>query len=110
MGQRNTPGDRQGGIEYAKSSDTAVASSRMLLLLLTTGYFILEIIINIMVFKQLSIKSDFFTIETMEFWGKIITGLGASLLLVRWCYFNHILIHGQKTNRLILYSFFYQFA
>ena len=99
MGQRNTPGDRQGIIEHAKSSDTAVASSRMLLLLLTAGYFIIEIIINVMVFKQLSIKSDFFTIEAMEFWGKIITGLGASLLLVRWCYFNHDYIKTRPKDK-----------
>ena len=74
--------------EYAQPSDIAVATSQLNLLLLTAGYFILEIVINLMIFKQLSIKSDFFTIEAMEFWGKIITGLGAALMLVRYCYFR----------------------
>ena len=34
---------------------------------LTGVYFVIEVVINIIVFKQLSIKSDFITIEGMEF-------------------------------------------
>ena len=53
---------------------------------MTVAYFLIEIIVNILVFKQLSVKSDFLTIEGMEFWGKIITGVGAALALTKGFY------------------------
>ena len=53
---------------------------------LTGVYFVIEVVINIIVFKQLSIKSDFITIEGMEFWGKIITGVGAALAFTKIFY------------------------
>lgn len=85
--------------EHALPSDEAVATSRLWLLGLTLLYFIIEITVNIMVFKQLSIKSDFFTIEAMEFWGKIITGLGAALVLVRYCYFGSKYVKTRPKNK-----------
>ncbi|MBO6226048.1 MAG: hypothetical protein J6N72_11525 [Psychrobacter sp.] len=53
------------------------------LLSLTLLYFLVEILINYILYDQLSTASDYFTIESLELWGKIITGLGISLIIVK---------------------------
>ena len=50
---------------------------------LTLAYFIIEIVINYQIYNQLSVGSTFISIDVMEFWGKIITGLGMALVLTR---------------------------
>ncbi|MBO6225147.1 MAG: hypothetical protein J6N72_06825, partial [Psychrobacter sp.] len=52
----------------------------------TVAYIILEIFINVIVFRQLSFKSDFLTVESIAFWGKIITGISAALALTKMFY------------------------
>ena len=54
------------------------------LLVLTIIYFVIEVVINFSIYEQLSIASDVFVAESMELWGKIITGLGIGLLLTRY--------------------------
>ena len=50
---------------------------------LTLLYFGVEIFINHTLYNQLSVSSDYFTIESLEMWGKIITGLGIALALLK---------------------------
>lgn len=54
------------------------------LIVLTFIYFVIEIIVNFSIYKQLSGSSDVFIAESMELWGKIITGLGLGLLVTRY--------------------------
>lgn len=54
------------------------------LIILTAVYFVIEIIVNFSVYRQLSISSDRFTAETMEFWGKGIAGVGLALICTRF--------------------------
>ena len=54
------------------------------LLLLTLLYFLVEGFINYTLYNQLSTGSDYFTIESLELWGKIITGLGMALIIVKF--------------------------
>ena len=54
------------------------------LIILTVVYFVIEIIVNFSVYRQLSISSDRFTAETMEFWGKGIAGVGLALICTRF--------------------------
>lgn len=61
------------------------------LVILTSLYFIIEIIVNFSVYRQLSISSDRFTAETMEFWGKGIAGVGIGLIWTRF-----LLIYSKK--------------
>lgn len=56
------------------------------LAILSVLYFIVEIIINVSVYRQLSVSSSAVGIDVLEYWGKIITGFGAALLLTRWLY------------------------
>lgn len=51
--------------------------------LLMVAYFVAEVGINYSLYGQLSINSNFFTIQSLEMWGKIITGLGAALLIIQ---------------------------
>lgn len=51
--------------------------------LLAMAYFVAEVAINYSLYGQLSINSNFFTIQSLEMWGKIITGLGAAMLIVQ---------------------------
>ncbi|MED6317677.1 MAG: hypothetical protein VYA60_10650 [Pseudomonadota bacterium] len=51
--------------------------------LLTIAYFIAEVAINYSLYGQLAVKSNFFTVQSLEMWGKIITGIGAALLIVQ---------------------------
>lgn len=53
---------------------------------ITVAYFVVEIFINVTVFRQLSLKSDFLTIESIAFWGKIITGVSAALVFTKTFY------------------------
>lgn len=62
-----------------KQWDIALAS----LAILSALYFIVEIIINVSVYKQLAVSSSVVGIDVLEHWGKIITGFGAALLLTR---------------------------
>ena len=54
------------------------------LIALTVMYFIIEIVVNFSIYKQLSVTSDIFIAESMELWGKIITGLGLGLIATRF--------------------------
>ena len=80
---------------------------------LTLAYFVIEILINYIVFKQMSVKSDFFAIEAMEFWGKIVTGIGAGLVLSKTFYAlrvsiirsNSEILYGTKAVKVLLLSF-----
>ncbi|WP_339343267.1 hypothetical protein [uncultured Psychrobacter sp.] len=54
------------------------------LIVLTLIYFVIELIINASVYGQLSGSSDMLMSEVMEFWGKIIAGLGIGLLITRY--------------------------
>lgn len=67
---------------------------------LTAAYFIVEIIINHAVFRQMSYSGSFFSITSMEFWGKIVTGLGLALIISRLCATNRFLnnLIWKKTN------------
>lgn len=58
------------------------------LTVLTLMYFAIELLVNFSVYKQLSVTNDVFTAESMELWGKIISGLGLGLLLTRYL-FSH---------------------
>ena len=51
--------------------------------LLAIAYFMAEVGINYSLYGQLSFNSNFFTIQSLEMWGKIITGLGAALLITQ---------------------------
>lgn len=51
--------------------------------LLMMAYFVAEVAINYSIYGQLSINSNFFTIQSLEMWGKIITGFGAALLIIQ---------------------------
>lgn len=51
--------------------------------LLMMAYFVAEVGINYSIYGQLSINSNFFTIQSLEMWGKIITGFGAALLIIQ---------------------------
>ena len=51
--------------------------------LLTMSYFVVEIILNYTLYKQLASHSNLFTIEVLEIWGQIITGMGAALICTR---------------------------
>ena len=61
------------------------------LAVLTALYFIVEIIINFSIYRQLSISNDRYTAETMEFWGKGIAGIGLALICVRF-----LLVYSKK--------------
>lgn len=52
----------------------------------TVAYLVIEIFINVVVFRQLSLKSDYLTIESIAFWGKIITGVSAALAFTKAFY------------------------
>lgn len=56
---------------------------RKALLGFTLAYFVIEIVINLIVFKQLAVKSDPLTIQAMEFWGKGIAGIGLALAIAK---------------------------
>lgn len=51
--------------------------------MLTFAYFIVEVIINYNIYRQLSFSSSLMAIEALEFWGKIVTGLGLALVVTR---------------------------
>lgn len=51
--------------------------------LLMMAYFVAEVGINYSIYGQLSINSNFFAIQSLEMWGKIITGFGAALLIIQ---------------------------
>ena len=61
---------------------------------LTLMYFIIELIVNVSIFSQLSSSSDFLMVKVMEFWGKIIAGLGMALIITRY--------HMERLKRLNL--------
>lgn len=65
------------------SIDDRLSANKRGLGLLTFAYFIIELLINYQIYNQLSAGSTFITIDVMEFWGKVITGLGLALLLTR---------------------------
>lgn len=50
---------------------------------LTLLYFAVEVFINHTLYSQLSVGSDYFTIEALEMWGKIITGFGIALVILK---------------------------
>ena len=62
----------------------APLTTGMALIVLTTIYFVIELIINTSVYGQLSGSSDMLIAEAMEFWGKIIAGLGIALIATRY--------------------------
>lgn len=66
-----------------KGFDLGFSRSKSAFITYTAFYFGIEIFINLLIFKQLSVQSDFFTIEAMEFWGKVITAVGAALLITK---------------------------
>lgn len=51
--------------------------------ILTLMYFIIEVIINYNIYYQLSTSSNLMAIDSLEFWGKIVTGMGMALVLTR---------------------------
>ena len=55
----------------------------IILFILTIFYFCIELIVNFSIYQQLSSFNDIFTAESMELWGKIISGLGLALILTR---------------------------
>lgn len=60
-----------------------ISQKSISLLILTLLYFFIEVFINHILYNQLSSGSDHFTIEALELWGKIITGLGVALILLK---------------------------
>lgn len=50
---------------------------------LALAYFVAEVAINYSLYGQLSVGSNQYAIESLEMWGKIITGLGAALLIIQ---------------------------
>lgn len=55
----------------------------IILFILTIFYFCIELIVNFSIYEQLSSFNDIFTAESMELWGKVISGLGLALILTR---------------------------
>lgn len=51
--------------------------------ILTLAYFIIEVLINYNIYYQLSASSSLMAIDSLEFWGKIVTGMGMALVLTR---------------------------
>ena len=52
--------------------------------LLSFAYFVVELIINYSIYQQLSHYSNLMAIDALEFWGKIVTGLGMALIITRF--------------------------
>lgn len=46
-------------------------------------YFIIELLINYSLYKQMSVNSNVYAIESLEMWAKIVIGFGASLFYVQ---------------------------
>lgn len=46
-------------------------------------YFIIELVINYALYKQMSVNSNVYAIESLEMWAKIVIGFGASLFIVQ---------------------------
>lgn len=57
--------------------------NRKSLAILTIGYFILELLLNYQIYKQLSYSSSSVTTLILEHWGKIISGCGLALFITR---------------------------
>lgn len=51
--------------------------------ILTLAYFIIEVVINYNIYYQLSTSSSLMAIDSLEFWGKIVTGMGMALAFTR---------------------------
>lgn len=65
---------------YAKQEATV---NVVVMGILTLMYFITELIINYNIYYQLSTSSNLMAIDSLEFWGKIVTGMGMALILTR---------------------------
>lgn len=64
-------------------NNRAARDNMLIISMLTFGYFIIEIVINYNIYNQLSYSSSLMAIESLEFWGKIVTGIGLSLVITR---------------------------
>lgn len=77
--------------------------------LLTMAYFVVEIILNYTLYKQLANHSDLYTIEALETWGQIITGMGAALICTR-LYFMSSAAHQDYSNIRTPFKIFRRFC
>lgn len=75
------------------------------LIKLTLAYFVIELIVNTSVYGQLSGSSDMLMAEVMEFWGKIIAGLGMGLLITRYQLAKRLKQNHINTNAHIYKTF-----
>lgn len=65
------------------SNDKGLNISALLFILFTVFYILIEVIFNFTLLQELSIGSSEKTIDRLEFFGKIMSGLGAGLLFTR---------------------------
>lgn len=90
---------------YYIKHERAIQMNGLIFFIFTLIYFVIEIIINYQLYKQLSFSSNFFTVSALEFWGKTIAGIGLALVLTRF-YFTSRLAYLDNNGPMRIIPFF----
>lgn len=87
--------------------DTSVRTVQINLGLLFFGslYFIVELILNYSIYQQLAVGSTGYSISVVEYWGKIITGMGMALLLTRALFYNPGQLYAETRSSFLVFIF-----